>query len=282
MKAFRITGANGEQVFELARNANGAWQVGIQFFDPPSAGTASIDYMLVGESEWRSAPLGADIDLTDPAAVYVYGNIRYLRLTIADLVGGAAGGFLYAQVGTAMGFLPHHFTDGLGPESRLQVDVGQTGFFRGREFRTFRRLNMTLAEIVVIKAVVPINIILFGLQTTLVSGQIDIETAVGGTEGGTFSETLPVFARNNMSDRPTPFYTPQVVLTAGGTHADGTVLDVLLNKTADNANFAASVGSEPQDERGIGAGTYYIRITAVAACTGVLKARWEERPGPVL
>lgn len=32
-------------------------------------------------------------------------------------------------------------TDGNGPNARLRVDVGQTGFFAGREFRTFRRLT---------------------------------------------------------------------------------------------------------------------------------------------
>lgn len=167
---------------------------------------------------------------------------------------------------------------GDGPNRRLRVDPGQTGFFAGREFRTFIRLNMALAEVFVIKAVVPVNIILFGLQISLKSGEIDMETVVGGTEGGTFGNTLPIFGRNTMSERPLPFYTPVVSLTSGGTLTDGTVIDVLLNKTADNTNFAASAGQEQQDERGVGAGTYYFRITAISACSGVMKARWEERP----
>lgn len=171
------------------------------------------------------------------------------------------------------------FTDGgTGPSRRLRVDVGQTGFFAGREFRTFKELSLSLSEVYVVKAVVPIDIILFGLELSLASGEVKLYTTVGGTEGGTFSETLPIFGRNNMSSRPTPFYTPQVVLTAGGTHTGGTNLDLVWVKVADVSNFAASIGAAPTDERGVAANTYYLRLNAVTAATGVLSARWEERP----
>lgn len=160
---------------------------------------------------------------------------------------------------------------------RLRVDVAQTGFFEGRDFRVFKEWQVATTATYVIKAVSPINVILFGLGITLDEGYARIETVVGGTEGGTFNETLTVFPRNTMSERPTPIYTPQVVLTAGGTHTGGTILDVLHVKAAGNSNFATSVGGSDGDERGIGAGTYYFRITLTAAI-GVLKARWEERP----
>lgn len=277
MKTFRIAGANGEQVFELARNASGTWQVGVQFFEPPSAGAASIDYMLNGETHWRSAPLGASIDLTDPSIVYIYGNIRLLRLTISGLVGGATGGFMFAQAGTAMGFLPHHFTDGLGQESRLQVDVGQTGFFRGREFRTFREWETATTGAFVVKIVVPVNVILMEFLIQGEAGTARVETVIGGTEGGSFSETLPVRAANTMTEVP-EVYSPQVVMTAGGTLLGGTVIDISRVKMADNSNFAATVGGGTGGaERGVAAGTYYWRLT-FAGFIGVIKARWEERP----
>lgn len=169
---------------------------------------------------------------------------------------------------------------GVGPNQRLRVDVGQTGFFAGREARTFRELAIPTGNTIVVKAVVPLNIILFGLSVFLTDGAVKVETMVGGTEGGTFSETLPIFPRNTMTERPTPFYVPQVVLTAGGTHTGGTVLDVLYAATSGIGSQAASVGVETGDERGVGAGTYYFRITASgsATATGVFKARWEERP----
>jgi hypothetical protein len=175
-------------------------------------------------------------------------------------------------------------TDGgiTGDNPRIRVEPGQHSFFDGTEFRTFRRLNgITAGSTLVVKAVVPINIVLQALTTNIYQGALDIETVVGGTEGGTFSETLPIFPANTMDERPTPLYTPQVVLTAGGTHTGGTVLDVLVNKAADNANFSGSVGALTDDSRGIGANTYYFRIQALATygdLLGTFKARWEERP----
>lgn len=188
--------------------------------------------------------------------------------------------FLDANGQPSQGLPSKFFTDenGAGPNSRLRVDVAQTGFFAGREFRTFQELNIALAAVHVIKVVVPINVILFGLELYLDAGHVDLETVVGGTEGGVFATVLPVFPRNTMSERPTPIYTPVVVLTSGGTHTGGTVLDVLTNKTAANPNFSISVGAQVADERGIGAGTYYFRLTGVEASTGIIKARWEERP----
>lgn len=164
-----------------------------------------------------------------------------------------------------------------GTNPRIRVDVGEPSFFDGRQFRTFKRFDIALSAVYVIKAVVPVNVILYGLDLNLVSGEIRLETMAGGTEGGTFSETLPIFPRNTMTERPTPIYTPTVVLTAAGTHTGGTTLDELWVKTADNSNFRSSVGQAPGDERGVGPGTYYFRLNGIAASTGIFKARWEER-----
>lgn len=163
---------------------------------------------------------------------------------------------------------------GEGPNRRLRVDVGQTGFFAGREFRTFMRFTANT----IIKATVPVNTILFGLQVALSAGEVDIETVVTGTEGGTFGVALPIFPRNTMDERPAPFYDPVVTLFSGGTHTGGVVLDALHLKVADNSNFANSAGAEQGDERGVGVGTYYFRMTVTGATVGIFKARWEERP----
>jgi hypothetical protein len=163
---------------------------------------------------------------------------------------------------------------GTGPNRRLRVDEGQTGFFAGREFRTYFEFTANT----VFKIVVPINTVLWFLGITLLEGECRLETVAGGTEGGTFSTILPIFGRNNMTERPMPYYTPQVTLAAGGTHTGGTVLDVLVNKTSDNSNFAASVGATTDDERGVGPNTYYFRLGVTGTTRGVLKTWWEERP----
>lgn len=160
---------------------------------------------------------------------------------------------------------------------RLRVDVGEPSFFEGRQFRLYKEFNIALGATYVIKAVTTRDIILYGLELSLTSGEVKLTTATGGTEGGSFSETLTLFPRNTMSERPTPIYAATSVVTAGGTHTGGTELDLLWVKTADNSNFAASVGIAPGDERGIAAGTYYFRLNAVIAATGVFKARFEER-----
>lgn len=166
---------------------------------------------------------------------------------------------------------------GDGPNRRLRVDVAQTGFFGGREFRTWKELSLTLGQVYVVKAVVPVNVILFANVLQLVTGEVKMLTSFGGTEGGSFSETLPILGRNTMSERPTPFYTPVVTLTAGGTLTGETNIDLVWVKTADNSNFSGNVGGQLGEERGVAANTYHFKMTAVAASTGVWSAWWEER-----
>ena len=182
----------------------------------------------------------------------------------------------------------NYTTDRLSGFERLRVDVAQTSFFEGREFRTFKELNIAASALYVVKAVVPLNIILFGLELNLTSGDLRLGTYAGGAEGGTFSETLPIFNTNNMSggvNRRRSYsgalYAPQTILTAGGTHTGGTELDVVRLLVANASGQASSVGNVAQDERGVAAGTYYFRLLNLSganAVTGTFKARFEERP----
>lgn len=165
---------------------------------------------------------------------------------------------------------------GTGASRRLRVDVAQTGFFSGEEFRTFREF-VAATGVLTIKAVVPIDIILFGLSVDLTDGDVKVETFQGGTESGTFAEVLPVFERNAMLSRPLPYKTPQVVLTAGGTRTGETRMDVLRAKTTGVGTSSVSVGSANADERGVAPGTYFFVLTFATASTGVFKATWEER-----
>lgn len=191
------------------------------------------------------------------------------------------------------------YEDGLPPElftrpahkrtRRLKVDLAQTSFFDGREFRTFKEISIAGNATYLVKAVVPIDIILHSLSVSVDTGHLRVETNVGGTPTGTFSETLPAFAGNTMTgvaNRETPYYTPTVVLTAvptGGTLTGGLALDVIRIKTASNTQQAATVGFGPTDERGVVANTYYFKFTALTndAVEGVWRARWEERPTPL-
>lgn len=159
---------------------------------------------------------------------------------------------------------------------RIRVDVAQTGFFQGREFRTF--LELDIGATLTIQVVVPIDVILFNLQLDLIAGGARVATIAGGTPSGTFGTPLPIIPVNNMSIAPA--YSPVVTLAHGGSVSGGTELDVLLTQTAGIGNQAASVGAGGSGERGIGAGTYYYEITPLGGSNleAVFRGRWEERP----
>jgi hypothetical protein len=158
------------------------------------------------------------------------------------------------------------------PPPRIRTEIGKRGFDDGREFRIYHEFTLST----VFKVVVPVNTVLWSLSTDLLEGESRLESVVGGEEGGVFTP-ITVFGRNNMTERPAPFYANRVTFAQGGTHTGGSVLDVLLNKTSDNANFAGSVGSATGDERGVAPNTYYLRLTVIGTTRGVLKASWEER-----
>lgn len=174
-----------------------------------------------------------------------------------------------------------------GVAPRIRTEPGEHSFFEKLQFRTFKEFDSTAGTAIaagttyVIKAIVPVDIILLGLDLTADNGQGKVETMVAGTAGGTFSETLPIFNQNNMAlEGPQPIPTPQVALTAGGTHTGGTRLDVFRIKVATASGQASSIDASQGTQRGVGPNTYHIRVvnTGSGALEGVLHANWEERP----
>jgi hypothetical protein len=169
-------------------------------------------------------------------------------------------------------------TDDDGEWARLRVDVGQTGFFAGREFRTFYEFSIPTGTTQVIKVVAPIDTIVqtFGAELDLAS--LRVELRYGGTEGGTFNTQLPSFKANSMSTASS--YAGQVTMAVGGTHTGGTVVDLLTLISGANVNKALSISATEELPQGFPAGTYYIKLinTDGATATGIFRARWEERP----
>lgn len=171
--------------------------------------------------------------------------------------------------------------DSLNSRPRLRVDIGQTSFFEGREFRTFYEYSIAAGATVVFKFVSPVNFILNRQELNIDDGKVRLSVvATGGTEGGTFSTALPVIGRNRMSERPTPNYASQVTVSTGGTHTGGTEVEVIRLVTSNATAQQISVGSSVSDERGLPAGTYYVRINnfGSGAATGTYNISWEERP----
>jgi hypothetical protein len=168
-------------------------------------------------------------------------------------------------------------TDGDGEYARLRVDSGQTGFFAGREARTFYEFSIASGASQVIKVVSPTDTIVqtFGIELDLAS--LRLELVIGGTEGGTFNTPLPILKTNTMSTASD--YTPQVTMNRGGTHTGGTIVDVLTAISGANENKSVSQTATEALPQGFSAGTFYIRLinTDGATATGIFRARWEER-----
>ena len=169
-------------------------------------------------------------------------------------------------------------TDSDGEYSRLKVDIGQTGFFAGREARTFYEFSIASGASQVIKVVAPTDTIVQQLSVELFLAEIRMELVVGGTEAGTFATPLPILKTNTMTTASS--YVPQVTMNRGGTHTGGTVVDLLEAVSGANSNKATPSGATEESPQGFAAGTFYIRLinTDGATATGIFRARWEERP----
>jgi len=164
-------------------------------------------------------------------------------------------------------------------ERRLRVDVGQTGFFAGREFRSFYEFSIPTGNSVVLQFICPINFILFQQALTVDAGGIKMTGELGGTPAGSFNVPMPIIGKNRMSSIPQPPYVAQAAMATGGTVTGTTVVDIMRAVTASATAQQISVG-HTADERGLPAGTYYLRLTNLSngTSTGVYSLYWEERP----
>lgn len=169
---------------------------------------------------------------------------------------------------------------------RIRVDIAQTGFFEGREFRTFREISIASGATLVMRVIAPVNTILQHVGLTLDSGSIKLRTVAGGTPAGTFDSPLPVIPKNTMAGGefpapPLPLYVAKNSVSSGGTGLSGGVdIDVLRLVVANATGQRSSVGGSQDDARGVGPGTYYwvFQNFGTGTATGVFSSFWEERP----
>ena len=169
-------------------------------------------------------------------------------------------------------------TDGNGSYARLRVDVGQTGFFAGREFRVLEELSIASGATQVLKIVSPIDSILYAFGVELTLSQLRVELVAGGTESGTFNGAITPLKTNQMTTASS--YASQVTFATGGSHTGGTVIDAFDIVSGSNVNKAIVQQVDENQPLGFSAGTYYIRMhnTDGATANGFLKLRYEERP----
>lgn len=225
------------------------------------------------QSKDSAFPCNHEMQVTSPFggdAVYVYGN-GYIWVEQANL----------SLSNHAVVDLNRHLTtsdnQGFG---RVRVDLGQTGFFEGREFRCFKRLDMASNQTLYFKFVAPVDFIIFLEEAVITEGFLDI-TAYReiSNDAGTWTKINPI-GRNIMTNRPSPLYVPQCALYEGGTFTPGVeVGPPILIKTSNATSQQTSTPGGASRERALAAGTYYIKILSSGiASVGCYYLEWEEKP----
>lgn len=165
---------------------------------------------------------------------------------------------------------------------RIRVDQAQTGFFEGREFRTFAEFDIPSGQSLVLRFASSVDFILFSQNLSVDQGAIRLTAIVNGVSGGTWA-ALPVIGKNRMTSRRLyegGYYQSKATLESGGTMTGGAVVEV-VRVVADNSTAQQStVGGSVADERGLPAGTYHLRLENISngAAKGVYSLFWEERP----
>lgn len=185
--------------------------------------------------------------------------------------------------GSVHGIPSDMFTSDLPSVRRLQVDVGQTGFWAGREFRSFYEYAVVGATPVVVKVVVPPalkGIVVQRLTVSCYQGGTLVRAWRNGTEGGVYT-ALPVIPNNGIPDVHVP-PAAQVTLSTGGTLSGMTLkTDAVVALANSSGPSNTTVLNAIEKERGLPPGTYYIELTRVAGTTvdalGIINALWEER-----
>ena len=186
------------------------------------------------------------------------------------------------------GSAPDLMTSNQSGFRRYRVDVGQTGFFEGREFRMVRKVSVASGTPLVFRFTSAVDFIL--LEQTLNCSDGDIEfyawRSTQGVAGGTFTP-LPVApigknigsARRLYDGLP---YDSQVELATGGTFAPTTVeayVDYDRAKTAGSTAQRASVQGGNDSVRYLAAGTYYLILESLGGTSvGRFALAWEEIP----
>ena len=162
---------------------------------------------------------------------------------------------------------------------RLQVDPSQTGFWDNREFRIFEPIDTSGGD-VTIRIVAGVDFILRWQALVVQSDDITMKAyrlSDGGTDSGTWTDTIYKLRNNTMSDAPS--YTPQVSYQTGGSFVPtdpDLYRDILATNTANATAQQSTVGASSVPERGLPPDTYYLIFTGGGV--GDFFSIIEERP----
>jgi hypothetical protein len=164
---------------------------------------------------------------------------------------------------------------------RLQVDVSQTGFWAGREFRAFKEFVIGATPLI-IRAVIPSSIkgiIVHSLTLSCYQGGVHLRSWRAGTVGGSWT---PITPRANNEIPDVAGYTSVVTLEEGGTLTNPSLQgDVVTAFANESGKSSTTTALGIAGERGLAPATIYLELARVAGVSvdslGDMKVLWEER-----
>lgn len=173
-------------------------------------------------------------------------------------------------------------TDQDGPNARLVVEHGETGFYDGRQFRMYVEFNIPPASALWVRHTIGTNFELHDQRITLESGAVRW-SAVAATTSSPGPWTAATFRRRNqMTSQPLPFYVSTSVVEVSNALAaavGGFEVDVMRVSAVGNGNTAASV-QQNAGLRGLAAGVYHAHLfnPSNENAVGVYDWWWQENP----
>jgi len=176
---------------------------------------------------------------------------------------------------------------------RVQVDVGNTGFFDGREFRFFRELTIPAGESLWTKVVVNSGsngIIVRNQAIEIEEGRIRFRVWNNNNllNPPTFSDpdgiTSNLLPNNTLPSAPA--YTRQTTFQNGGDadavfDGDPEVIDVIKARSSGSSAQASSNELSGFGERGAAPGTYWLQFESIgnSDVSALYNITFEERLG---
>lgn len=175
------------------------------------------------------------------------------------------------------------FTDDQGPNQRLRVDPGQTGFFKRRMWRISFEFTALGATPIVLKVVVPVNFIIHHQGLSVDEGGVLLKAyrSGQGAEGGSFATPVTLHSINSMDEEP--LYAFVSSITTGGTFTPtDSAVETTRVRAANATAQATTVSGSTFGERGLADGTYYLQIANLPGVSGTSSGVYslivEERP----
>lgn len=186
-----------------------------------------------------------------------------------------------------LGLLTPSTTAEFDPASRVRVELGHTGFQKGKEFRWILEFFKTAAEVIYVKFSCPIPVLLYAAKLSLDSGSARYSTRGAPVFSGTFTVKPSVNTNSMMFPAAIPVAQTVVswALAPTGTVTDSGDRDIVRVRSGSSqgANSPVSV-SDGTIHRGLAAGDHCIKIEGITGVTdntavnGILELIWSEYP----